>query len=143
MNQILFTNLILYISPRQFIIPIRNEGFLTAENVIVYLQADELGNTVYDQQEDSITVPANGVGYAIFNYSGLPPGDARLEVTLNVVDTPTHDDSDESAIITIKFSNIADEDGESDWLVVVIVLLTGLVLYGGYKTARKGSSGRF
>ena len=127
----------------QFIIPIRNEGFLTAENVIVYLQADELGNTVYDQQEETVTVPANGVGYAIFNYSGLPPGDARLEVTLNVVDTPTHDDSDESAIITIKFSNIADEDGESDWLVVVIVLLTGLVLYGGYKTARKGSSGRF
>ena len=127
----------------QFIIPIRNEGFLTAENVIVYLQADELGTTVYDQQEVTVTVPANGVAYATFDYSGLPPGDARLEVTLNVVDTPTHDESDESAIITIKFSNIADEDGESDWLVVVIVLLTGLVLYGGYKTARKGSSGRF
>ena len=38
---------------------------------------------------------------------------------------------------------MADEDGESDWLVVVIVLLTGLVLYGGFKTAKKGSSGRF
>ena len=45
----------------QFIIPIRNEGFLTAENVIVYLQADELGTTVYDQQEVTVTVPANGV----------------------------------------------------------------------------------
>ena len=66
-----------------------------------------------------------------------------MKVTLDVVDTPTHEDSDESAIITIKFSNIADEDGESDWLVVVIVLLTGLVLYGGYKTAKRGSSGRF
>ena len=110
----------------QFIIPIRNEGFLTAENVIVYLQADELGTTVYDQQEVTVTVPANGKAHATFDYSGLPPGDARLEVTLNVVDTPTHDESDESAIITIKFSNIADEDGESDWLVVVIVLLTDL-----------------
>ena len=31
----------------QFIIPIRNEGFLTAENVIVYLQADELGHSLF------------------------------------------------------------------------------------------------
>ena len=127
----------------QFIIPIRNDGFLTTGNVNVVLEADELGNTVYERQEVVITVPAQGVAYATFDYSGLPPGDARLKVTLDVVDTPTHEDSDESAIITIKFSNIADEDGESDWLVVVIVLLTGLVLYGGYKTAKRGSSGRF
>ncbi|MGB1491501.1 MAG: hypothetical protein ACPG9O_05495, partial [Candidatus Poseidoniaceae archaeon] len=127
----------------QFIIPIRNDGFLTAGDVIVYLAADELGNTVYPQQQVTITVPANGVAYASFDYSDLPPGDARLKVTLDVIGTPTHDDSDESAIITIKFSNIADEDGESDWLVVVIILLTGLVMYGGYKTARRGSSGRF
>ena len=127
----------------QFIIPIRNDGFLTASNVIVYLEADELGNTVYPVRQVTITVPANGVAYASFDYSDLPPGDARLKVRLDVIETPTHDDSDESAIITIKFSNIADEDGESDWLVVVIVLLTGLVMYGGYKTARRGSSGRF
>ena len=127
----------------QFRIPIRNDGFLTASDVIVYLEADELGNTNYPQQQVTITVPANGVAYAAFDYSDLPPGDARLKVTLDVIGTPTHDDSDESAIITIKFSNMADEDGESDWLVVVIIALTGLVLYGGYKTAKKGSSGRF
>ena len=67
----------------------------------------------------------------------------RDRVTLDVIGTPTHEDSDSSAIITIKFSNMADEDGESGWLVVVIILLTGLVLYGGFKTAKKGSSGRF
>ena len=88
-------------------------------------------------------MPANGVAYASFDYSDLPPGDARLKVTLDVIGTPTHEDSDTSAIITIKFSNMADEDGESGWLVVVIILLTGLVLYGGFKTAKKGSSGRF
>ena len=127
----------------QFIIPIRNEGFLTAQDVIVYLQADELGDTDYPQKQVTITVPANGVAYASFDYSDLPPGDARLKVTLDVIGTPTHEDSDTSAIITIKFSNMADEDGESGWLVVVIILLTGLVLYGGFKTAKKGSSGRF
>ena len=126
----------------QFRIPIRNNGFLSAD-VIVYLEADELGNTVYPQKQDSIVVPANGVTFAVFNYSDLPPGDARLKVTLDVINTPTHEDSDESAIITIKFSNMADEDGESDWLFVVIIALAGLVLYGGYKTAKKGSSGRF
>ena len=126
----------------QFRIPISNKGFLAAD-VIVYLEADELGDTVYPQQTDSIVVPANGTAFAVFNYSDLPPGDARLKVTLDVINTPTHEDSDESAIITIKFSNMADEDGESDWLVVVIIALTGLVLYGGYKTAKKGSSGRF
>ena len=126
----------------QFRIPISNKGFLAAD-VIVYLEADELGDTVYPQQTDSIVVPANGTAFAVFNYSDLPPGDARLEVTLEVINTPTHEESDESAIITIKFSNMADEDGESDWLVVVIIALTGLVLYGGYKTAKKGSSGRF
>ena len=46
-------------------------------------------------------------------------------------------------ILTIPFSNMASEDGESPFLVIVIVALTLLVLYGGYNTARKGSSGRF
>ena len=127
----------------QFIIPIRNDGFLTAQDVIVYLQADELGDTDYPQKQVTITVPANGVAYANFDYSDLPPGDARLKVTLDVIGTPTHEESQTSDIITIKFSNMAEEDGESDWLVVVIILLTGLVLYGGFKTAKKGSSGRF
>ena len=127
----------------QFIIPIRNDGFLTASDVIVYLEADELGDTDYPQQQVTITVPANGVAFASFDYSDLPPGDARLKVTIDVIGTPTHEDSDTSAILTIKFSNMANEDGESPWLVVVIIALTALVLYGGYKTARKGSSGRF
>ena len=45
----------------QFIIPIRNDGFLTASDVTVYLEADEFGNTVYPEQEVTITVPINGV----------------------------------------------------------------------------------
>ena len=99
--------------------------------------------TDYPHKQVRLTVPANGVAYASFDYSDLPPGDARLKVTLDVIGTPTHEDSQTSEIITIKFSNMADEDGESDWLVIVIILLTGLVLYGGFKTAKKGSSGRF
>jgi hypothetical protein len=36
-----------------------------------------------------------------------------------------------------------DEGDESPWLGIVIVALAILVLYGGFKTARKGSSSRF
>ena len=127
----------------QFRIPINNEGFLTAGDVIVYLEADSEGDTDYPQQQVTITVPANGTAIATFDYSDIPPGDARLKVTLEVIGTPTHEDSQESAIITITFSNMADEDADSPWLTAIIMILAGLVLYGGYKTARKGSSGRF
>ena len=126
-----------------FRIPIRNDGFLTAGDVIVYLEADELGITDYPQKQVTITVPANGVAYAEFPYADLPPGDARMKVTIEVIGTPVHEDSAESEIFTRKFANMADEDGESPYLMIVIVGLTLLVLYGGYKTARKGSSGRF
>ena len=67
----------------------------------------------------------------------LPPGDARLKVTVEVIGTPTHEESQESEIITIQFSNIADEDGESDWLVIVIVVLTGLVLLAVTRLLRR------
>ena len=125
-----------------FRIPIRNDGFLTASDVIVYLEADELGNTDYSQKQVTIVVPANGVAYAEFPYADLPPGPARLKVTVDVIGTPVHPDSAESEIFTTTFSNMADDD-ESPVLMFVIVTLTILVLYGGYKTAKKGSSGRF
>ena len=52
------------------------------------LAVDELGDTVYPENEVTISVPAT-VAYAVFDYSGLPPGDARLKVTVEVIDTPT------------------------------------------------------
>ena len=74
----------------------------------------------------------------------MPPGDARLRVSVEVMDPANEDavaeDSADEAILTIPFSNMASEDGESPFLVIVIVALTLLVLYGGYNTARKGSS---
>ena len=130
-----------------FRIPISNVGFLTAAEVKVTLEADEFGNTVYEPQQDTHMIPAEEVRYFEFPYSGMPPGDARLRVSVEVMDPANEDsvadDSADEAILTIPFSNMASEDGESPFLVIVIVALTLLVLYGGYNTARKGSSGRF
>ena len=92
-------------------------------------------------------IPAEDVRYFEFTYSDMPPGDARLRVSVEVMDPANEDavadDSADEAILTIPFSNMASEDGESPFLVIVIVAFTLLVLYGGYNTARKGSSGRF
>lgn len=122
-----------------FRIPIQNNGFLTASDVIVYLVAQD--GTEYTQKQTTITVPANGTAFAEFPYSNMPPGPAGLTVSLEVIGTPSEDVSDVD--FKIKFSNVADGDGNDSYLMIVVVILTILVLYGGYKTARKGSSSRF
>ena len=124
-----------------FRIPIKNNGFLTAGNVLVTLEGAQAG-TDYQMKQTTIVVPAGEIAFAEFAYSDLPPGNARLVVNVSVIDTPAVDD-ELTLEFPIKFSNVADEDGESSYLVWIIVALTLLVLYGGFKTARKGSSGRF
>ncbi|MDC3298204.1 hypothetical protein OAU99_02385 [Candidatus Poseidoniaceae archaeon] len=129
----------------KFTIPIRNDGFLSTGSVVVYLEAQEGTDTVYPRQSFSIaTVPAEGVAYAEFPYSDLPPGIARMSITIEVLDdTPLHPDSEDSEIFEVKFSNMEEEGDESIWIMVTIIALTILVLYGGFKAARKGSSSRF
>ena len=121
-------------------IPIQNEGFLTATDVIVVLVSAQPG-TEFAEQQVTISVPAEGVGYAEFAYSDMAPGNAHLKVVVTVVGTPVSEEVPDYEF-KIKFSNLAESE-ESPYLMIVIVALTILVLYGGFKTARKGSSGRF
>ena len=123
-----------------FRIPIKNTGFLTAGDVIVYLESAQ-DETDYPQKQITITVPAQGTAYAEFPYSDMPPGNAYLKVSVEVIGTPLSDEVEDKDI-SYKFSNAAEGE-ESGFLMPVIIVLTILVLFGGYKTARKGSSGRF
>jgi hypothetical protein len=67
-----------------------------------------------------------------------------MSITIEVLDdTPLHPDSEDSEIFEVKFSNMEEEGDESIWIMVTIIALTILVLYGGFKAARKGSSSRF
>ena len=122
-----------------FRIPIKNEGFLTASDVIVYLVGQD--GTEYTQKQTTITVPANETAFAEFPYSDMPPGPAGLTVSVEIIGTPSEDVSDKD--FKVKFSNVASGDANDSYLMIIVVILTILVLYGGYKTARKGSSSRF
>ena len=72
-----------------FRIPIENTGFLTADDVIVYLESAQDG-TDYPQKQITITVPAassdvNGVvepgqAWAEFPYSDMPPGLSLIHI---------------------------------------------------------------
>jgi hypothetical protein len=128
-----------------FTIPIRNEGFLSTGSVVVYLEGQPGTDTDYERQSFTIaTIPAEGVGYAEFPYSDMDPGVARMSVSLEVLDdTPMHPDSEDSKLFERKFSNMQEDGDESPWFMVVIIVLTLLVLFGGFKAARKGSSSRF
>ncbi|RAH14247.1 MAG: hypothetical protein CMB20_003610 [Methanobacteriota archaeon] len=124
-----------------FRVPIENQGFLGTGDVIVYLETAQEG-TDYPVQQDTIQIPAKETVYAEFPYSDLPPGTAYLEVRITVMEDIPLDSDVEPVEFSRKFSNAADDD-ESPWLQFVILALTILVLYGGYKAARKGSSSRF
>ena len=121
-------------------VPIRNNGFLSAE-VIVYLEGNE--GTDYSEKEITIVVPAGEVADASFPYDGFDPGTQGFKVRITVMNsTPVAESSEDSGDFAIKFSNVADGE-ESPFVMIVVVALVVLILFGGYKTARRGSGGRF
>mgnify|MGYP001289433859 CR=1 FL=1 len=94
-----------------FKIPILNEGFLSTGTVVVYLEAQEGGGTEYARQSYTIpTIPAKGNATAEFQYSDIPPGNARMTVSLEVLDdTPLHPDSEDSELFERKlYVNVTD-----------------------------------
>jgi hypothetical protein len=123
-------------------VPIRNDGYLEATNVIVYLEGQNNTGTDFTSQ-DTITVPANGLAYAEFTYESFDTGVRRFEIRMESIDTPTDTSGDDHEMMfEIKFSNIAE--GEESSLVGTVVVIIGLlVLFGGFKAARRGSSSRF
>ena len=122
-------------------IAVKNDGFLTASDVIVYLVGT--GDTEFEETQVTITVPAQGSAYAEFAYEGLNTGTQRFEVRMESIGTPTDStDDDHKVNFDIRFSSMSEGEESSYVLFVVIVLAAG-VLFGGYKIARKGSSSRF
>jgi hypothetical protein len=120
---------------------VENTGFLTATDVIVYLEGTY--ETDYPTEQVTITVPAEGTATAVFDHDGFGPGPQRFKTYITVIGTPVdstgpdHEDS-----FTLEFYNVADEE-KGGGVGYVVAVLAVLVLFGGYKTARKGSKARF
>jgi len=121
-------------------IPVTNDGFLDASSVIVYLEGS--GDTEFSAQKSAL-VPAKSTVFFEFEYSGFDPQTQRFEVRMESIRTPTDSGGDDhEQMFDIKFSNMAEGE-ESSSVVWVVVVLSALILFGGYKVARKGSSSRF
>ena len=128
--------------PGEIKVPIRNDGYLEASDVIVYIEGQNGTATEFTAQ-DTISVPANGIAYAEFTYEEFDSSTHYFEIRMEPIGTPTDStDEDHKLKFTISFSNIAEEE-ESSGVGIVIVILGILVLFGGFKAARRGSSSRF
>ncbi|HIF46694.1 MAG TPA: hypothetical protein EYQ73_07900 [Candidatus Poseidoniales archaeon] len=122
-------------------IAVKNDGFLTASDVIVTLVGT--ADTEFEQQQVTITVPAQGSAYAEFSYDEFNTGKQRFEVRMESIGTPTDStDDDLQEYFDIRFSSMSEGE-ESSYVLLIVVLLGAAVLFGGYKVARKGSSSRF
>jgi hypothetical protein len=122
-------------------IMVQNTGFLTATNVIVYLEGQH--GTDYPVEQVTIAVPAEGVATAVFDHDGFGTGTQRFKIYMTVIGTPvdsTGDDHEDT--FEIEFFSIADDE-KGGGVGYVVAVLGVLVLIGGYKTARKGSKARF
>ena len=131
-------------------VPVRNTGFLDAPSVFVYLTDENSG----EELQVNIEVPANGETVAVFE--GIEQeiqGNARYTVRVDVqgvesefldgilVDGEAVEDGEFD--LAIEYNPRSSTDGDSAWLTLVIVVLAGLVIFGGLRTARSRSSNRF
>jgi hypothetical protein len=120
---------------------VENKGFLTATNVIVYLEGTY--DTDYPTEQVTITIPAEGTATAVFDHDGFNPGPQRFKTYITVIGTPVDSTGpDHEDTFTIEFYNVADAE-KGGGVGYVVAVLAVLVLIGGYKTARKGSKARF
>ncbi len=124
----------------KIIVPIRNTGLLDAVGIEVTLKG--IVETEYSEQKVTLTVPNNDIAYAEFDYEGFEGAVQRFEVTIDPRDVSVSEDSQNSIKFDREFANVAEGE-ESSLLPFVIVILGGLVIFGGYKVAKSGSKKRF
>ena len=119
----------------KIIVPIRNTGLLDAVGIEVTLKG--IVETEYSEQKMTLTVPNNDIAYAEFDYEGFEGAVQRFEVTMTQEMYLCLKIAKIASNLT-EFANVAEGE-ESSLLPFVIVILGGLVIFGGYKVAKSGS----
>ena len=130
----------------QLIVPISNSGYRTASKVLVSVNlTNDAGNEILETFESlEIVVPAGATTNATFV---LDPSSAkfnRFAISVDVLGDDLEYVEDSIEPFDYQEETILDEaEGTSSWFMVVIVVLTLLVGYGGTKVARNKGTNRF
>ena len=134
----------------QLVVPITNSGYRTASNVLVSVDlTNDAGTEVVDTLEpQNISVPAGQTINATFVVDPSSSKFNRFAISVEVTSTQdlTPVDYVEDSVEPFDYQEetILDKaEGTSSWFMVVIIVLTLLVAYGGTKVARNKGSNRF
>jgi hypothetical protein len=121
-------------------VPVENTGLLDAPSVIVYLTPP---NGV--ELAETISIPANSVGTAVFDGLTFNQGNQRFDYRIEVAgaESASVESIPEAGDFPLEYNVESTADGESIWMTLLIVVLGLLVIYGGVRTARSRGGTRF
>ena len=132
--------------PGQLVVPIENSGYKSAGSVVVYanITNDAGTKTIEELAPQTISIGPGQTTQAVFTLSGSSEKFNRFAISVDV----QGDDLDyvEDDISDFDFQEeviLDDTEPTSAWFMVIIIVLTLLVGYGGVKVARNKGSARF
>ena len=132
--------------PGQLVVPIENSGYKSAGSVIVYanITNDAGTKTIEELAPQTISIGPGQTTQAVFTLSESSEKFNRFAISVDV----QGDDLDyvEDDISDFDFQEeviLDDTEPTSAWFMVIIIVLTLLVGYGGMKVARNKGSARF
>ena len=132
--------------PGQIVVPISNSGYRTATAVLVTVNlTNDLGNEVLENiGNQTIIVPAGQTINATFTLDQSSKKFNRYAISVDVLGEDNDFVEDSVEPFDYQEETILDTaEPTSGWFMVVIIVLTILVGYGGLKVARNKSSARF
>ena len=132
--------------PGQIVVPISNSGYRTASTVLVTVNlTNDLGNEVLENiGNQTISVPAGQTINATFTLDQSSKKFNRYAISVDVLGEDNDFVEESVEPFDYQEETILDTaEPTSGWFMVVIIVLTILVGYGGLKVARNKSSTRF
>jgi hypothetical protein len=130
----------------QIVVPITNSGYRTASTVLVTVNlTNDLGNEVLENiGNQTISVPAGQTINATFVLGESSKKFNRYAISVDILGEDNEYVEDSIEPFDYQEETILDTaEPTSGWFMVVIVVLTALVAYGGLKVSRNKSSNRF
>ncbi len=130
----------------QIVVPISNSGYRTASTVLVTVNlTNDAGNEVLENiGNQTISVPAGQTINATFALDQSSKKFNRYAISVDILGEDDNYVDDSVAPFDYQEETILDTaEPTSGWFMVVIIVLTILVGYGGLKVARNKSSNRF